>query len=225
MSAKILWVSRHASLLVQRAALQAVFGADCEVVHRDIGNAGAVAAEYRRGGYTDLVCVVPMATLDHICREGLNPLWAEMVETPTSDGRAPDLAFGAKKFWFTGFKRVKGVGLELAPVEPLNPPWTTLVRVLRITRHSMADGEWEQVSADLKSEVEIIEDCRPVRDCADAIARMRQKNADEILIVAPYGVYDQIVKAGVWPLYARVERGRFISLHRITGVRLELEDL
>ena len=154
MSAKILWVSRHASLLVQRAALQAVFGADCEVVHRDIGNAGAVAAEYRRGGYTDLVCVVPMATLDHICREGLNPLWAEMVETPTSDGRAPDLAFGAKKFWFTGFKRVKGMGLDLVPVEPR----TDVQCVLRITRHAASADELAALRQEALHALDVPED-------------------------------------------------------------------
>jgi hypothetical protein len=216
---RILWISQFAPLGVQVWALQGMFGADCEVVHRNISSAQEVAREYNQGGYSDIVCVVPLTTLDHICRQGLKPLWSDMVEAPPPDKRVPDLEFRGRRMWFAGYRRVLEVTLDLEPVEPRSG----VNKILRVTRHPIAGGELAAFQAAFGPQVQFVENPQPFRDGADIIDRMRRLGADEVLVVAPYSVYDQMVRAGVKPLYAKmVEIGHhgwtFKSLHRVVGI-------
>ena len=222
---KILWISRHApyGVRAQMDALRGMFGDDVQVVHKDIPNAQAAAREFHQGGYTDVAAVVPMATLAHLVREGLHPLWSEMGQEPPQDGRAPDLQFRGTRFWFAGFKRVQGLSLELAPVVQDH----TVLRVLRVTRHEPSNTEVRALKDAFGEGV--TNTTVNIQFGRDPVATLRQEmareNAQEALVVAPYGVYDQLVKSGLRPLYAKMEGGRFVSLHRLMGVRLQLEDL
>lgn len=223
MAAKILWVSRFAPFGVHRQieTLKRMFGADCEVVHRDIPNSAQVAAEFARGGYADIVCVVHMATLDHICREGIRPLWADMVESQPTDGRKPDLDFRGNMFWFTGYRRVTGVSLDLTAAQPKS---AGVRKVLRLTRHRVM-AEERTAFQKLYPGVEVIDDDRPFSDGREAIDRFRRSGAGELLVVAPYSVIDQIVKGGVEPLWAEVVGGQFRSLYRVKGVRIDFVEV
>lgn len=219
---RILWVSRHAPLAVQVRELVVMFGADCEVVHRDIPNSAQLAAEFNRGGYADLVCVVPLATLDHICREGLKPLWADMVETTPADGREPDLAFGGKMFWFTGFRRVTGVSLDLVAVESRGD----VRRVLRVTRHSMQEAEFSELQRLFGMARGDVVTCAVDRiDERVVVDLARREGADEVVLVAPYSVFDALCRRCKSPLYAVVIDGVFVSLHRVQGVTIKFEEV
>lgn len=215
---RILWISRRdaAPLPKQIQALKAMYGADCEVAHRDIPNSGAVAAEFRSGGYADIVCVVPLATLDHICREGLTPLYAEMVETGEGE---PDLAVRGRRFWFQGFKRVKGVSLDLAEPRPIPGK----MHVHRLTRHAAQPEEIAAIKRLYGQSTEVTTDSRPFNDGREAEGRLRQSGASDLLIMAPYSVIDQVVKAGRSPLWAEVVDGRFRKLWRVQSVRIEFD--
>lgn len=229
MAKRILWVSRHSPFGVVRQieTLKGMYGADCEVVHRDIPNSAMIATEYKRGDYSDLVCVVPLAGLDHICREGLQPLWAEMVESQPADGRAPDLDFRGKRFWFDRYRRVRGVSLELD--RPVGSDETYTVGVLRATRHPATPEEVSALERALTGDrtyhVELIESPQSFRDGREILDRMRREGASELLIVAPYSVIDQVVRAGVYPLWAEFADRRFVALHRVVGVKIDFEEL
>ncbi len=213
----VLWVSQHPPLPSQERELKRLYGPDTRVVHSREGNAQAVAREFRSGGYRDLVAVVPLATLDYLCREGLKPLWAEMVETP-QEGRKPDLDFRGKRLWFTGFKRVGGVTLELAPAQP-----ESRTRILRATRHPASREELADIRRLFGERVEVVEDDRPFRDGREVLDWAARAGADDLLVVAPYSVMDQIVQSGRKPLWARIVGGRFDSLHRVQGIRIDFE--
>lgn len=216
----ILWVSQHPPLPCQVAELRRLYGlAPGEIRHSRQGNAQAVAEEFRSGGYRDMVAVVPLATLDHLCREGLAPLWAEMVETPQA-GRKADLDFRGRRLWFAGFKRARGVTLELAPAIP-----EPRRRVLRATRHPASREELAEIRRLFGGRVEVVEDAQPFRDGREILDRVARAGADDLLVVAPYSVMNQIVQGGRNPLWAKVVGGRFVSLHRVRGVRIDLEEL
>lgn len=215
----ILWVSKFAPTASQVGELKKLYGAGIRVVQRDIWNSAEAAAEFREGGYRDLVAVVPTAVLAALCREGLTPLWSEAVAEP-DPRRIEFRGAGGRGFRFDRFMRVRGVSLDLAPVEPS----LEVARVLRVTRHRALPGELDELRR-LFPLAEVRDDPRPFRGGREILDRARQARADEVLVVAPWGVYDQLVKSGMKPLYAKVERGRFRSLHRLCGVRIDLEEL
>lgn len=226
---KILWVSRHSPFGVRRQieTLHTMLGDDCEVVHRDIGNAESVAAEYWRGGYADIVCVVPLATLDHICRQGLRPLWAEMSETAPDDGRTQDLEFRGKRYWFAGYRRVKGVGLVTeSPGERYKdePDLARHVRVYRMTQHSLHEDEWAEVCHALGAKsVEVVEDRRAFRDARQVLDRFHVSGCDELLLVAPYSLLSELTTQGVHPIRVQMRGEQCDRVERVVGVRFEFE--
>jgi len=216
----ILWVSQHPPVPAQVVALREMYGpAFGGIVHSRERNAQSVAREFWSGSYRDLVAVVPLATLDHLCREGLQPLWAEMVGTPQA-GRKPDLDFRGMRLWFVGYKRVRGVTLELAPADP--QPRT---RILRVTRHSASSEEIAELRRLFGGGVAVEDDSRPFSDGREILDRVARAGADDLLVVAPYSVMDQIVRGGRKPLWAKVVGGRFVSLHRVQGVRIDFEEV
>lgn len=216
---KIFWISQFPPLDIQILKLKEKYGDDCAVAHKPIKNAREVAEEFKSGGYADLVAVVPLATLDHVCREGVQPLWAEMSEVASDDGRDPDLKFGGKRFWFVGYRRVRGVSLEKQPATPLAGE---IKKILRLTRHQPLPEEAKALQA-LYPGCDIETDTRPISDGREIVSRFRQSLAGDLLIVAPYSVIDQIIRAGIQPLWAEVKKGQFKGLFRIKEVRIEFE--
>lgn len=111
---KLLWLSRHTPLPVQKAAAQKL--GFTEIVHdpRSFGDYREVARRIKSSGCDDVVIVAPLSLLQLLVeREGIRPLWAEMVEV----GNGPaDLEYGGKRYRFAGYKRVVGVKLILEDV-------------------------------------------------------------------------------------------------------------
>jgi hypothetical protein len=108
----ILWVSQHPPSDSQVMELQKVFGTvgvehDPQLTFK---GAEAVAEHFDQGAYADLVAVCPLAMLDHLCRQGLAPLWAESVQ----ENDPPRIEFrGARGqgFRFLKFMRLRKVHL------------------------------------------------------------------------------------------------------------------
>ncbi|MFA6131985.1 MAG: hypothetical protein WC702_02880 [Patescibacteria group bacterium] len=114
MAKRILWMSQHEPLPSQLAALAAMFGTDV-VVEKDprpFDSAEIIVRRFRSGGFDDLVVVAPLSVIDHLVRNGVKPLWAEMVET--RDRREAEIWFDRRRsgYYFDRFRRVKRVAVE-----------------------------------------------------------------------------------------------------------------
>lgn len=114
MAKKILWMSQHPPLQSQINALKEIFGVDVFVEQEDrpFDNAETISRRYQSGGFDDLVVVAPLSVFDHLCRQGLKPLWAEMIET--RDRKVAEVWFGRRQsgFRFSRFRRVKRIAME-----------------------------------------------------------------------------------------------------------------
>jgi hypothetical protein len=219
---KILWLSRHRSVQSQFSALQRLFGADVAVDHRDFGNAEQAAEVFRRGGYDDLVAVVPLATLDHLCRQRLKPLWCEAVEE--RDPRHVEYRGADNRgYRFDRFARVTRVSLDLAPVDPLRD----VRRVLRVTDHTVEAAELAELRRlfGVRSGQVVTRFVDLRRGAPAVVEAARRENADEVILAAPYSVFDALCRSGRRPLYALYADGAFVSLHRIQGVTIKREEL
>lgn len=113
----VLWVSRHTPLRSQVTELRRLFGPDTTVEqdNRPFDSAEEIARRYREGGYDDLVVVAPLSVLDHLCRMGLRPLWAEMVEE--GDPAKVEVRARGAGYRFDRFRRVKRVTVEYEELE------------------------------------------------------------------------------------------------------------
>lgn len=214
---KILWVSRSAPGFSQVEGLRTLYGQNVEVRHLDLPNGRDAADEFETGGYDDIVAVVPLAVLDHFLRQGLRPLWSEAVEE-IDPAKVEFRGGNGRGYKFNRYRRVTEVSLELTAVEPRN-----LRRMIRFTRHSTLLEEAAAMRR-LFGEVEIETDPRPFRDGREIRERLQRSGADDLLVVAPYGVLDQLTKSGIKPLWEEVRDGRFVALHRLQGVRIKFED-
>jgi len=114
---KIYWVSRHAPLVSQLRELKRIFNEDVELIvdPEPFSSAKEIAERYKSSGCSDLVVVAPLSVIMRLVEEeGLHPLWAEMVEV--ADEKEAEVTVKGKHYRFAGFKRVKGVKLELEDV-------------------------------------------------------------------------------------------------------------
>lgn len=218
---KVLWVSRkdQSPLRAQIALLRRMFGSDVEIDHLDIRNALQIRDRFERYGYHDLVTVTPLATIDHVCCEGLRPLYADMVTAAPQKGRQPDLEFRGQRFWFAGFRRVEDVWLDVQEVEP-----SRRRHVIRFTGNPLRDAERSEIMR-LLGEPQITDDVELFRDGDDLLARYRASGADDLLVVAPHSVFDQLAQQRIRPLVAEFTEGRFQRLARCTGLTMEFAEL
>lgn len=217
---KVLWVSRYAPpVRAQIRALQQMFGWDVEIDREDIRNATDIRDRFERYGYHDLVMVTPLATIDHLCREGLRPLYARMVTTAPRPRQKPDLAFRRQEYWFAGFQRVEDVWLDLRPVTPIRRR-----HVLRFTENPLRDAERSEIMR-LLGEPKISDDVESFRDGDDLLARYRASGADDLLVVASHSVLDQLAERRVFPLVAEFSEGEFQALRRCYGLEMRFIEL
>lgn len=125
MAKTILWLSQHRPNVPQEAGLRRLFG-DVEI-RQDVNpfeGAQEILARFQEGGYNDLVVVAPLSVIDHLCRLGLRPLWAETVQVPRREGA--HFSYRGRHYRFLRFRRVKAVRMEwtdvhapcFAPVDP-----------------------------------------------------------------------------------------------------------
>ncbi len=78
---KILWLSRHEILPVQRRELQRIFGeVKVDTDTNPFSDASDIIERKERGGYDEIVVVAPLSVIEQLVRRGVKPLWAEMEE-------------------------------------------------------------------------------------------------------------------------------------------------
>lgn len=100
--ARVAWMTRHRCDAAQLSALQALYGADVEVVPATFGErdaAGDIAQTLRRLGAVDLVLVAPLSIFDALCKQSIRPLKGVM-----------------ERNRFVEFRRVTGLELRFEEV-------------------------------------------------------------------------------------------------------------
>lgn len=97
--------------------------------------------------------------------------------------------------------------------------------MFRCTRHPASSSEFAAYREAFGQAVAAVEDTRPFRDGREVLERFQRARADELLVVAPYSVIDQLVRGGIKPLWAEFVDNRFVALHRVQGVRIDFQEL
>jgi hypothetical protein len=141
-----------------------------------------------------------------------------MLEEPI-EGRRPDLVHQGREFWFSDFRRVRSVSLDLRPVER-----GSANVLLRVTAHALSDEEAVEVNR-LFPGVRIVPSQRRFVDGREVVQWMRTVGAEEVLLVGPYSVFDQLVRRGIRPLYAEYVSRKFVRLWRCHGLRIEYAEV
>ena len=114
---KILWLSRHAPLSAQVSALKALWPG-CWIDHdpQPFGDATDIVRRIDRGGYAETVVVAPLSVIDHLCRNGLRPLRAEMEEVKRLTDPSREVAASGRIYRFREFRRIVRLELVTEPV-------------------------------------------------------------------------------------------------------------
>lgn len=113
------------------------------------------------------------------------------------------------------------------------------MKIMWFSRHEPIPKQIAELER-LFGDVEVVQDPNPFSGADDVVRRFRESGADEMVIVAPLTVIDQITKQGIQPLYAEmrlVEEGpydvdvngrkfvfeRFTRIKRVIVEKEELE--
>lgn len=104
---KIIWFSRHPAMESQKRELERLFG-QVEVIQysKTFASAQELVRVYKELQGEDLVVVAPLSVIDHLCRQGLKPLWAEMEIVKREDA---EMEASGRFFRFKEFKRIKKI--------------------------------------------------------------------------------------------------------------------
>jgi hypothetical protein len=118
--------------------------------------------------------------------------------------------------------------------------------ILWASQHSPLRSQREELRRLFGDDVCIVTSPTAMRDVGDLLDRLHQLDPPrELLLVAPLSVCREVIKRGVKPLWAEMQRvtpapafidpntmtqhdtrvSRFIGFRRLTGVTLEFEDL
>lgn len=108
---KILWMSRNEPLTSQVQALKGLYGKDARVVQDPdpFDTADTIISRFRAGKFDDMVVVAPLSVIQKLCEKGLNPLWAQMIESSEEES---ELMVRGIPYKFDRFKRVRKVTVE-----------------------------------------------------------------------------------------------------------------
>jgi len=119
-----------------------------------------------------------------------------------------------------------------------------MARIVWMSQHAPTPRQLAALEAQYPR-YDLIVDARSFDTADDIVARFHAAAADEMVVVAPWPVLQELVNRGLAPLYAlmrpvapdspevevRIRRGRrdrcykFIKFQRCRGVNLKLEDL
>ncbi len=110
---EILWIGAP-PLPVQIERLKRLFGPVKLILDTtETKSAEAIAALYRESGASDIVVVVSASIIDHLCRQGVYPLYPVMVRVENPD--EADLHLRDQYLAFRGFRRLTSVRLVFDP--------------------------------------------------------------------------------------------------------------
>lgn len=111
-------------------------------------------------------------------------------------------------------------------------------KIVWFSRHEPIKKQIDELKRLFGEEVEVVQDPNPFSGADDVVRRFRESGADEMVIVAPLTVIDQITKRGIQPLYAEMRlvenepdvdvNGRKFVFERFTRIKrviVEKEEL
>lgn len=112
-------------------------------------------------------------------------------------------------------------------------------KIIWFSRHAPIPKQLDELKRIFGPETEVIQDPNPFQTADDVVQRFRASGADEMVVVAPLSVLDQLIKRGVRPLYAEMElvededydtiangrKFRFIRFVRIIEITVKKEPL
>lgn len=224
MQKRILWISRNQPFAPQLVELRRLFGQNVVVQVAAIENAEDVVDAFLDGRYDDWVVLVPLATHQHIIatceRWGVTiPMRPKTEEVDSRD--VADFEIRGKFFKLLGYERVTKITLQLE--EPVHRP---VRRVLYATQHLLHPATAEDIRVFCGEEVEISHDTRLARDGREVASRMQQIGADELILVAPLSIFDQLTRMGICPLWVEMRQvgaraWEYVRLWRVTGLSIE----
>lgn len=116
---RILWLSRHPPLPAQRRELERLWpGCSIDQQVRPYLDAAEIVRRVQDDGYDEVVVVLPLSVIDHLCRRGLRPLRAEMEPVPRVGPCDPDceVDVGSRRVRFREFRRITRLHLDTEPV-------------------------------------------------------------------------------------------------------------
>lgn len=111
-------------------------------------------------------------------------------------------------------------------------------KIIWFSRHEPIQKQIDELKR-IFGDIEVIQDPKPFSNADDIVDRFRKNNGDEMVVVAPMTVIDQLLKRGIKPLYAEMElvqgddfdveaNGRqfkFVKFTRITDIIIKKEEL
>ena len=230
---KIIWFSQHDPLQKQIVELEGLFG-QVEIV-RDTGtfsDADHVVRRYIKSKAVEIVAVAPLHSIDQITKRGIYPLYAEMAPAV---GENHDVIARGKKFTFNRFTRIKKIKIIK---EELKPDKTFLKKIMWFSRHEPIQKQIDELNR-LFGQVGVIIDPNPISSADDIIDRFKKSGADDLGVVAPLSVIQQLTKQEIFPLRAEMKPGKgknydiidkrrkyiFDRFVRIKGVEIVKEEL
>lgn len=114
------------------------------------------------------------------------------------------------------------------------------MRIVWFSRHEPVPRQIEELKRLFGPDTVVVQDPHPFQNADDVVRRFQAAGADEMVIVAPLSVIDQLVKRGIRPLYAEMElvedgndydviangrKYRFVRFSRIVEVTIRKEDV
>lgn len=111
-------------------------------------------------------------------------------------------------------------------------------KIIWFSRHEPIQKQIDELKH-IFGDIEVIQDPNPFSSVDDIVDRFRKNNGDEMVVVAPMTVIDQLLKRGIKPLYAEMElvqgddfdveangrRFKFVKFSRITDIIIKKEEL
>lgn len=78
------------------------------------------------------------------------------------------------------------------------------MKIVWFSRHKPIQKQLNELKRLFGPDVEVIQDPDPFSGADDVVERFKKLGGDEMVIVAPISVIDQITKRGIQPLYAEM---------------------
>lgn len=113
-----------------------------------------------------------------------------------------------------------------------------MTRVIWFSRHNPLEKQKEELKR-IFGEVEILIDTQPFSNADNIVDRFFAAKADEMVVVAPLSVIDQLCQRGIQPLFAEMEvvqndeydvvaagrKYKFLKFTRIKEINITKEEL
>lgn len=219
---KIFWCAQHQPIARQKIELKKIFGQDVQIWHQWIRNARQIADAFRKSGALEIVLLSPLATMEHVLKQGLFPLWVETEQVAPDHPQAEIGPIKSRWFRFVKFSRLRAIGLEY---EKKLQPLKKVGRILWLSRH--------EIQTETKAEIRRLYGETEIRkvvhqgnwmDARKISQLLKDEQAGDVVLVAPLSVFDALCKQGIKPIQVKLSQGHQ-TLRRVKRLRKEFEEL